>query len=80
MENRNLLSEMVLHGDSIDDLAEFLNINRVTLSRKIKYESDFKQSEMNMIRARYQMSDETFAKVFKKEVDINEDQRSSTTT
>ena len=79
MKNRYLQAEMALHGDSLDALADFLGINRITLGRKISYETDFKQSEMAKIRDRYNLTDEKFALIFAKGVNTNESQRSSTT-
>lgn len=65
-ENRLLKSEMVLHGDSITSLAEYLGIAHQTLSRKISGAADFTQSEMNKIKKRYQLSDEKYVLIFSK--------------
>lgn len=80
MENRILLSKMALHGDNQQNLADRLGINRQTLSRKIKGNADFTQREMNVIRESYNLTDGEFAKMFKKEIVIDESERSSATT
>lgn len=80
MENRILLSKMALHGDNQKNLADRLGINRQTLSRKIKGDADFTQREMNVIRESYDLTDAEFAKMFKKEIVIDESERSSATT
>ena len=67
MDNRLLKSEMVLYGDTMESLANYLLINRATLSRKISGEADFKQREMIMIRDRYKLTDEKFAQIFTKD-------------
>lgn len=81
MENRMLRAEMALYGDTIESLADYLNIHRVTCSRKLAGLSDFNQTEMSMIKSRYKLTDEKFAQIFgKKENDQIEDQRSSKAT
>lgn len=81
MENRMLRAEMALYGDTIEILADYLGIHRITCSRKIAGLSDFNQTEMSMIKSRYDLSDEKFAQIFgTKENGHVEDQRSSTTT
>lgn len=81
MDNRMLRAEMALFGDTIESLADYLNVHRVTCSRKLGGLSDFNQTEMSMIKSRYNLSDEKFALIFdKKENGQIEDQRSSTTT
>lgn len=80
MENRILLSKMALNGDNQQILADRLGINRNTLSRKIKGNADFTQREMNIIRESYNLTDVEFAKMFKKEIVIDEGERSSATT
>lgn len=65
--NRLLKAEMALYGDNLKTLSDFLGIAHQTLSRKISGKADFTQSEMNMIRCRYQLSDEKFGQIFSKE-------------
>lgn len=69
MDNRVLKSEMVLHGDTIKKLAEYLDLAEQTLSRKINGKADFTQTEMSRIRKRYDLDNETFARIFLKEVE-----------
>lgn len=68
MNNRMLKSEMVLYGDTIETLATCLGIVRQTLSRKMSGEYDFTQTEMSLIKERYNLSDEKFVKIFAKDV------------
>jgi hypothetical protein len=62
---------MVLYGDNMESLAEYLGINRATLSRKISGEADWKQREMIMIKDRYKLTDEKFAQIFTKGAPTN---------
>lgn len=68
MEKRMLQAEMILYGDSLTDLANYLGVVRQTLARKMDGESDFTQTEMTMIKNRYNLSDEKFAQIFTKGV------------
>lgn len=68
MNERLLRSEMILHGDGLEDLANYLNIVRQTLSRKLCGEADFTQTEMIMIKGRYGLNDEKFARIFARSV------------
>lgn len=79
MENRMLRAEMALYGDTIESLADYLGIHRVTCSKKICGASDFNQTEMSLIKKRYSLSDEKFAQIFGEKENVqSEDQRSST--
>lgn len=70
-------SKMSLHGDTLDSLASHLGIVRQTLSRKINGEADFTQSEMFMIKSKYELEDEEFTQMFAKENYVDEHSRSS---
>lgn len=65
--NRLLRAEMVLNGDNLNTLSDYLGIAHQTLSRKISGKADFTQSEMNKIKERYNLSDERFGQIFSKE-------------
>lgn len=52
------------NGDTIGELAAHLEIQRSTLSAKINNRRDFRQTEMFMIGRRYNLSMDTFAKIF----------------
>ena len=65
--NRLLKAEMILYGDNLNTLSEYLGIAHQTLSRKISGKADFTQSEMIKIKERYKLSDEDFGKIFTKE-------------
>ena len=65
MTNTNFLkAKMVLHGDTIQSLAEAIGINRQNLSLKINGKRDFKQSEIAMIRFRYKLTTEEVNAIF----------------
>lgn len=64
--NRLLRAEMVLNGDNLNTLSDYLGIAHQTLSRKISGKADFTQSEMNKIKERYNLSDEKFGQIFSK--------------
>lgn len=69
MYNERLLrSKMTLHGDTFESLGVYLGLSRQTISKKVSGEADFTQTEMSMIKTRYQLSDEEFAQIFTKEV------------
>lgn len=69
MHNERMLrSKMTLNGDTQEKLAAYLGITRQTLSKKISGEYDFTQTEMSLIKNRYELSDEEFAQIFTKEV------------
>lgn len=76
MNERFLKAEMIIYGDDLNSLGEFLGMTRQTLSRKIK-EGTFTQDEMNKIKNRYNLSDEKFVQIFTKEEKQNECDRSS---
>lgn len=71
-------SKMSLFGDdTINSLADYLGIARQTLSRKLNGEADFTQTEMSLIKIRYNLSDEEFTRIFAKEITQDEHSRSS---
>lgn len=71
MNERLLKAEMILYGDNLESLAEYLGMTRQTLSRKIK-EATFTQEEMTKIKIRYNLTDEKFAQIFTKGMITNE--------
>lgn len=71
-------SKMNLYGDNtLDSLADYLGIARQTLSRKLNGEADFTQTEMSMIKIRYNLTNEEFTQIFTKEIYQDEHSRSS---
>ena len=64
--NKNLLrSVMALHGDTNKSLAGFLNISEKSFSDKInENNTEFKQSEMDAIIDRYDLSDAQIRSIF----------------
>lgn len=76
--NSMLQYKMNLYGDNtMNSLADYLGIARQTLSRKLNGEVDFTQTEMSMLKIRYNMTDEEFSQIFTKEIEKDERSRSS---
>lgn len=64
MNTKELRVEMIRHDDTTESLAEFLEISRVSMIRKLNCESSFKQEEMVKIKKRYDLSTERFVEIF----------------
>lgn len=65
MPNINLLkSKMVLKGETQIELAEELGITRPALNVKMNGKSDFKQSEIDIIAKRYELSGDELLEIF----------------
>lgn len=64
--NKNLLrSIMVLNDDTNETLAESLGISKTSLSNKINETgTEFKQSEISIIKKRYALTDEQVNAIF----------------
>lgn len=55
---------MALFEDSLEDLAEYLEISRQMLTLKIQGEYQFKQDEINKIIIRYKLTPEETHEIF----------------
>ena len=55
---------MVLKGDTQNDLANALDVSRATLSFKMNQRTNFKQSEIDLISKRYELSSEEIKRIF----------------
>jgi DNA-binding transcriptional regulator YiaG len=65
MNSKLLKSVMVLHGDKIKDLAEYLGITERSASAKInENKTEFKQGEIAKIRDRYNLTAEQVEAIF----------------
>lgn len=65
MNGALLKSIMVLHGDTIRSLAEFLNITPQSVSDKInERKTEFRQGEIAQIKDRYNLSAEQIEAIF----------------
>ena len=67
MTNRNMLiSKMKLYGDNQTDLAEALNLSTTRTNAKInnKNGAEFTQTESNIIRIRYNLTDAEYVEIF----------------
>lgn len=66
MNKKLLKSEMIKHGDTNITLARALGICPQTLSAKINETkgSEFVQSEINIIRSRYNLTDDMVVAIF----------------
>lgn len=68
-----LQSKMKLYGDNnLNSLADELGIVRQTLAKKISGESNFTMSEANKLKSRYNLSEEEYNEIFKKELNQDE--------
>jgi hypothetical protein len=59
-----LKSIMILNSDTVQALALSLGANRQNISAKLNGKRDFKQSEINKIIARYNLSDTQIRAIF----------------
>ena len=65
MNGSKLKSIMVLNGDTIRDLAKFLDISPQSVSKKInENQSEFKQGEIAKIKERYNLSADQVEEIF----------------
>lgn len=65
MNKRMLRSIMVLNGDSNKELADYLGISMQSLSYKMnENKSEFKQGEIALIKARYNLDAEQVEAIF----------------
>lgn len=65
MDKALLRSIIVLHEDTYETLAEYLQISKRSLISKINESgSEFKQSEISKIKAKYNLDDEEVIKIF----------------
>lgn len=59
-----LKAECVRHNYTIESLAKAIEINKVTMYRKLNGESSFTREEMQAIRNKLSLNDEMFLKIF----------------
>ena len=65
MNGKLLRSIMVLNGDTNATLAEYLGISEQSVSNKINENgTEFKQGEIAMIKARYNLDSEMVDRIF----------------
>ena len=64
MDANLLKSKMALRGDTQNDLAEALNVTRPTLSFKMNQKTNFKQSEIDIITKRYDLTSDEIRQIF----------------
>lgn len=65
MNKKLFRSIMVLHGDTNEDLAEYLGISSASVSAKINENgTEFKQGEIARIQRRYKLSAEQLEAIF----------------
>ena len=71
--NYNLLrSKMALAGDTMGDLAEYLNQSRVNLSAKINGRTAFSLQDVSAISKRYKLTNAEVYEIFIKRGDESE--------
>lgn len=65
MNGKLLRSYMVLHNDTNQTLADYLDISETSVSNKINENgTEFKQGEIAMIKARYSLTAEEVENIF----------------
>ena len=65
MNAKLLRSVMLLHGDTVAALAEFLGISATSLSNKINEKgTEFKQGEIAKIKERYNLDHDMIDQIF----------------
>lgn len=64
MQAKLLKMKMIKYGDDVASLAECLGITRQTLSSKINGNREFKQSEIDMIADRYDLTPHEVVAIF----------------
>ena len=65
MNKAMLKSVMALHGDTIADLANYLNLTPQSVVNKMgEKRTEFKQGEISMIKARYNLTAEQLEQIF----------------
>lgn len=64
MQTKLLKMKMLEHGDDVTSLAQYLGIARQTLSSKINGNRDFKQSEIDVIADRYNLTPHEVVSIF----------------
>lgn len=66
MDIKRLKAKMIIFGDTGENLAEYLNISRTTLSAKMSPNnaSDFTRKEIQKIKERYHMTAEEVDNIF----------------
>lgn len=65
MHKELLEAEMKIHGDTGQDLANYLGIARSTFSQKLNENgTEFTKREITLIKARYNLSAEQFTNIF----------------
>ncbi|WP_276691157.1 helix-turn-helix domain-containing protein [Acidaminococcus massiliensis] len=64
MNKNKLRAEMVLHGDTVKELAKAMGMCRATFYSKLNGDSDFKQSEIGFIQKRYSLDADAVNEIF----------------
>ncbi len=64
MQIKLLKAKMVLHGDTLTSLSEYLGLTTRALCYKVNGKSPFKDKEMKVIKERYNLTDSEVAEIF----------------
>ena len=64
MNKNELKAEMLRHGDTNETLAEALGISKVSISKKLNARKDFKQTEIRLMKERYNLTGEDLIRIF----------------
>ena len=64
MSKEELRAEMIRHKDTNETLADYLGISAAALSLKMTAKRDFKLSELQKIKQRYDLTASDMARIF----------------
>lgn len=64
MDKQLFRSIMILNGDTQSILAEVLNLPQSAISARVNGKTPFRQNEINLLRLRWNLSDEQTVDVF----------------
>ena len=64
MNKNELKAEMLRHGDTNETLAEALGISKASISKKLNAKKDFKQTEIRIVKERYNLTGEDLIRIF----------------
>lgn len=76
-KTRLIKSKMSLTGDTFDSLGKYLGLSRQTTALKVNGDADFNQTELTLLKIRFNLTDEEFIQIATKEIVNNEHSRSS---
>lgn len=64
MQSKLFRSKMVLHDDTLQTVSEYLGITRQTLAEKLQGTSEFKQTEIDRLITRWNLTPHEVVQIF----------------